>query len=99
MFQTIVFRTDLIDDPEVMAAVDAVLAANVSRWPSLSQGRLGAQVDEVVAKADGDAVRRRRERAAGREVWFADMGDGLAHLEGTVASPDAHRAFSQVGVP
>ena len=90
MFQTIVFRTDLIDDPEVMAAVDALLAANVSRWPSLSQGRLGAQVDKVVAKADADAVRRRQERAAGRQVWFADMGDGLAHVEGTVASPDAH---------
>ncbi len=90
MFQTIVFRTDLIVDPEVMAAVDAVLAANVSRWPSLSQGRLGAQVDKVVAKADADAVRRRQERAAGRQVWFADMGDGLAHVEGTVASPDAH---------
>jgi hypothetical protein len=80
----------LIDDPEVMAAVDAVLAAHVSRWPSLSQGRLGAQVDKVVAKADTDAVRRRQERAAGRAVWFADMGDGLAHVEGTVASPDAH---------
>lgn len=90
MFQTIVFRTDLIVDAEVMGAVDAVLAANVGRWPSMSQGRLGAQVDKVVAKADADAVRRRQERAAGREVWFADMGDGLAHLEGTVASPHAH---------
>ncbi|MDM3899045.1 DUF222 domain-containing protein, partial [Mycobacterium intracellulare] len=83
MFQTIVFRTDLIVDPEVLGAVDAVLAANVGRWPSLSQGRLAAQVDKVVAKADVDAVRRRQERAAGRQVWMADMGDGLAHLEAT----------------
>ncbi|GFG97743.1 hypothetical protein MTIM_36220 [Mycobacterium timonense] len=90
MFQTMVFRTDLIVDPEVMAAVDAVLAANVGRWPSLSQGRLAAQVDKVVAKADADAVRRRQERAASRQVWFADMGDGLTHVEGTLASPDAH---------
>ncbi|MFP2994251.1 HNH endonuclease signature motif containing protein, partial [Mycobacterium intracellulare] len=90
MFQTIVFRTDLIVDPEVLGAVDAVLAANVGRWPSLSQGRLAAQVDKVVAKADVDAVRRRQERAAGRQVWMADMGDGLAHLEATLYAPDAH---------
>lgn len=90
MFQTIVFRTDLILDPQVLSAVDAELAAAVARWPSLSQGRLAAQVDTVVARADADAVRRRKERAAGREVWIADMGDGLAHLEATVWSPDAH---------
>ncbi len=90
MFQTMVFRTDLIVDPEVLAAVDAELAVTVFRWPSLSQGRLAALVDKVVARADVDAVRRRKERAAGRAVWFADMGDGLTHLEGTLASPDAH---------
>lgn len=90
MFQTIVFRTDLITDLDVLRSVDAVLAATVGRWPSLSQGRLAAQVDKVVAKADVDAVRRRQERVAGREVWMADMGDGLAHLEGTLYAADAH---------
>ncbi|OBH27627.1 hypothetical protein A5692_24160 [Mycobacterium sp. E342] len=90
MFQTLVFRTDLITDAEVLAAVDAQLAANVVRWPSLTQGRLGAQVDKIVARADADAVRRRRERAAGREVWIGEMGDGLARLEGVLLSPDAH---------
>ncbi len=90
MFQTMVFRTDLITDPEVLATVDGVLAATVGRWPSLSQGRLAAQVDKVVAKADVDAVRRRQERVAGRQVWMADMGDGLAHLEGTLYAADAH---------
>ncbi len=61
MFTTIVYRTDLIDDPDVLAKVDAQLAANVGRWPSLTQGRLGAQVDKIVARADADAVRRRRQ--------------------------------------
>ncbi|UXA07987.1 HNH endonuclease [Mycobacterium sp. SMC-2] len=89
-FATLVFRTDLITDAEVLAAVDATLAAQVGRWPSLSRGRLGAQVDKIVAKADADAVRRRRERAAGREVWIGDVGDGLAHIEGVLFSPEAH---------
>nr|WP_082961488.1 HNH endonuclease signature motif containing protein [Mycobacterium sp. E188] len=90
MVQTLVYRTDLITDSEVLAAVDAQLAANVARWPSMSQGRLGAQVDKVVAKADADAVRRRRRHAAGREVWIGEMGEGLARIEGTLYSLDAH---------
>ena len=90
MFQTMVFRTDLIVDPEVLASVDAALAVNVWRWPSLSQGRLCAQVDKVVARADADAVRRRRERGADRQVWLADMGEGMTHIEGSLSSPDAH---------
>ncbi|OBB78936.1 hypothetical protein A5760_21325 [Mycobacterium colombiense] len=90
MFQTMVFRTDLITDPDVLGAVDTELAANVTRWPSLSQGRLAAQVDKVVARADADAVRRRKERIADREIWIADAGDGMSHIEGTLVSPDAH---------
>ncbi|RAU92650.1 hypothetical protein DQP58_18220, partial [Mycobacterium colombiense] len=90
MFATVVFRTDLITDPQVLAVVDARLAANVARWPSMTPSRLAAQVDKVVARADADAVRRRQERAAGREVWVAEMGEGLAHLEGTLLAPDAH---------
>lgn len=88
--QTLVYRTDLITDPDVLAAVDAQLAANVAMWPSMTRGRLGAQVDRIVSRADADAVWRRRERAAGREVWIGDMGDGLARVEGVLFSPDAH---------
>jgi hypothetical protein len=68
MFQTIAYRTDLITDPEVMAAVDARLAAAIPRWPAMTQGRLASYVDRVVARADRDAVRRRRELRGDREV-------------------------------
>src|ERR1700757_2193615 len=63
-FQTIVFHTDLITDPDVLAAVDAELRVTVPLWPSHSKGRLGAKVAAVVARADADAVRRRQERQA-----------------------------------
>ena len=89
MFQTIVYRTDLIVDPEVLGAVDAELAAKVTRWPSMSRGRLAGQVDRVVARADADAVRRRKERTADREIWIADVGEGLSHIQGSLLSPDA----------
>ncbi len=90
IFQTMVFRTDLITDKGVLGAVDVALAANVTRWPSLSLGRLAAQVDKVVARADADAVRRRKERVADRAVWIADAGEGMSHIEGSLLSLDAH---------
>ncbi len=67
MFATIVYRTDLIVDPDVLAAVDAQLAANVARWPSMTKARLAGQVDKIVARADADAVRRRKEYQAQRQ--------------------------------
>ena len=88
-FQTIVYRTDLITDPEVMAAVDADLAAKAPRWPAMTPGRLGAQVDRIVSRADRDAVRRRRERQADREFSTWDSGNGLTEVFGRLMTPDA----------
>ena len=86
-FQTIVC-TDLITD-EQSARVDAVIAANVTRWPALTKGRLGAQVDKIVARADRDALRRRTQRHADREVWIGEPDDGVCELRGHLLSPDA----------
>jgi Domain of unknown function (DUF222) len=88
-FQTIVFHTDLITDAQVLAAVDAELYVQVPVWPSLSRGRLGAKVAQVVARVDADAVRRRKQRQAGREVSIWQGLDGISHLEGTLLTPDA----------
>jgi hypothetical protein len=90
LFQTVVYRTDLITDPEVLAAVDAELAVAAPRWPSLSQSRLAGRVDRIVARADHDAVRRRRERQADREFSIWDSGDGLSEVFGRLISTDAH---------
>lgn len=89
-FQTVVYRTDLITDPEVLARVDAALAARLTRWVGMTRGRLNASVDRIVARADKGAVRRRRERQAGREFWIWDVGDGLTEVFGRLLSTDAH---------
>jgi Domain of unknown function (DUF222) len=89
-FQTIVYRTDLITDRDVLAAVDDQLAVKVVRWPSMTQGRLAGQIDKIVANADADAVRRRRERQADREFSIWDSGDGLTEVFGRLISTDAH---------
>ena len=89
-FATIVYRTDLITDGAVLTAVDVELAAKVTRWPSMSRGRLAGQVDRIVARADADAVRERKERAAEREVWISDVLGGTSHIQGSLLTPDAH---------
>jgi hypothetical protein len=89
-FQTIVYRTDLIADPDVLAAVDAALAAKVGRWPGITQGRLGGYLDRIVARADLDAVRRRRERRGDREVSIWGDADGLTEIFGRLHTTDAH---------
>jgi hypothetical protein len=89
-FQTIVYRTDLVTDPEVLAAIDADLAVKVPRWSGITQGRLGGYVDRIVARADRDAVRRRRETQAGREFSIWGTTDGLTEVFGRLIATDAH---------
>jgi hypothetical protein len=93
-FQTIVYRTDLITDPDTLAIVDGELASRAPRWTALSQGKFGREVDRIVAKADQDAVRRRKERVEDREVVVVDSGDGMAAVCANVFATDGH-AFEQ----
>jgi hypothetical protein len=89
-FRTIVYRTDLITDPDVLADVDAALAAKLERWRGVAPGRLGGHVDQIVARADRDAVRRRRERRGDREFSIFGDGDGLTEVFGRLVTTDAY---------
>lgn len=89
VFAAIVFRTELITDESAMAAVDAALAARVGRWPSMTRGRLNAEIDRVVARHDRDALRRVRDRAEERHVSVWDKGNGTAEVDGLLVSTDA----------
>ncbi|KAA8967032.1 HNH endonuclease signature motif containing protein [Mycobacterium sp.] len=97
-FQTIVYRTDLLTDPQVLAGVDAELAVRVARWPSMTRGRLAGYIDRVVARADRDAVRRRHEKQADREFSIWDGGNGLAEVFGRLISTDAHVVDARLNV-
>ncbi|MEE6178161.1 HNH endonuclease signature motif containing protein [Mycobacterium sp. 050134] len=94
LFATIVYRTDLIDDADVLAAVDARLAANVTRWPSMTRSRLAGQVDLIVARADADAVRRHTRSRTDRSIEIDDTESGMALIRGSLLVPDA-RALDQ----
>ncbi|OBK97357.1 HNH endonuclease signature motif containing protein [Mycobacterium sp. 1165178.9] len=87
-FQTIVFRTDLITDAEVLARVDAQVAGLVSRRPSLTRGGLASAVDRVVAVVDADAVRRAKDAVADRYVDVLSNDSGMAYLTGSIFATD-----------
>lgn len=90
LFRTIAYRTDLITDAHVLAAVDAELATKVGRWPSMTASRLAGKVDKIVAKADVDAVRRRKEAQAEREIVIRDFVEGgVSEIRGSVFTIDA----------
>ncbi|HWT48228.1 MAG TPA: DUF222 domain-containing protein, partial [Mycobacterium sp.] len=87
-FQTIVFRTDLITDADVLTKVDAQLAVLVSRRPSLTRGGLAAAVDRVVATVDHDALRRAAKAAQDRFVDVQENESGMAWVTGSVFATD-----------
>jgi hypothetical protein len=95
-FQTMVYRTDLINDPDTLAVVDCELASRAPRWTALSQGKLGREIDRIVANADQEAVRRRRERVEDREVIIGDSGDGMATVYANVFATDGHALEQRV---
>ena len=88
LFQTMVYRTDLITDAAVLAAVDRELSDKAPRWPSLTPGRLAGYIDTVVARADADAVRRRRDRQTDRDVWIGLGDNGIAEIHGNLWNTD-----------
>lgn len=90
MFQTLVYRTGLITDPEAKADVDAELAAKIPRWPSLSRGQIAARVDRIVARHDRDGVRRRQKKSDDRIIEIWDSGDGLSEIRGFLRNIDGH---------
>ena len=89
-FRAAVFRTGLITDDDLRAAVDAQLAVKAPRWGVLDRSQLAARIDQIIARADRDAVRVRKDRLAEREVLVGDVGNGLAEIVATVYAPDGH---------
>jgi hypothetical protein len=95
-FRAVVFRTGLILDDELLAAVDAELSVRAPGWGSMNRSQLAARIDKVVANVDRDAVRRRKDRLAEREVVVGDIGSGLAELNATLFGPDAFAVAEQL---
>ena len=85
----VVFRTGLIVDPAVLAAIDARLAAAARRWNGLSRRKIVELVDWWVRELDPAAERVARSTDEGRHVQINPSEGGLAQFWGAMRAPDA----------
>ena len=70
LVRAIVSRTYLIDDPDVLANVDAELAERVTRWGTLSQKKTVIAIDALVEQHDPGALRRTQQANAEETAQF-----------------------------
>jgi hypothetical protein len=87
----IVWHTDLIKDTDILARVDAALAADAARFGPLTVTKTAQAIDAIVDRYDPAAVRRTRMGARNREVVIAqgDGESGTAALWGRLFANDA----------
>ena len=84
-----VFRTGPITEPEILAAIDARLAARSPQWNAFSRGKVAETVDWWVRDLDPAAERVARSSDDDRHVEIGPTRDGLAEFWGAVRAPDA----------
>lgn len=84
-----VFRTGLITDPQLLATIDARLAAGAPEWNALSRNRIVELVDSWVRYLDPAAERVARRADDDRHVEIGPAHDGLAEFWGVIRAADA----------
>ena len=90
MATTATWRTHLIEDPEVVAAVDAELAATITSWGPLAPAKLETAVDAVIDRHDPAAVLAHRSAVRRRDVQVGAQDDdsGTSSLWGRLLATD-----------
>jgi hypothetical protein len=71
----ITWRTQLVEDPEALALIDAALAEGATNWGPLSEDRLDQAIDAWILRFDPAAVRRTESCARGRDFVIGDIDD------------------------
>lgn len=74
----VVSRTELVDDPELVANLDAAIARHAPKWMRLSEPKLFERIDMWVIRFDPAGTRVPRERTEDRYVEIAPTDAGLA---------------------
>jgi hypothetical protein len=78
LMAAVVSRTELVEDPDLIAALDAAIARHVAKWMRLSEPKLFERIDLWVMRFDPAGRRVPGERAEDRYVDIAPTADGLA---------------------
>ena len=91
LVSVLTWRTQLVEDAEALALIDAGLAQAGTRWGPLSAYKLEQAIDALVERHDPGARRRTRIAARGRHVTIGDREDvnGTTSLWGRLLATDA----------
>ena len=85
------WRGQLIEDPDLLARVDAEIAQAATRFGTLSEQKLNDAIDTRIERHDPDAVRRFQSAAKGLDVRFGKPDDetGTRSIYGRIKITDA----------
>jgi hypothetical protein len=78
LMAAVVYRTELIEDPALIAKLDAAVARHAPRWMRLSAPKAAERLDMWVARFDPAGVRVPGNRNDDRYVEIAPTNPGLA---------------------
>jgi Domain of unknown function (DUF222) len=78
LMAAVVYRTELVEDPELVAKLDAAMARHAPRWMRLSAPKAAERIDMWVARFDPAGVRVPGNRTDNRYVEIAPTDLGLA---------------------
>jgi hypothetical protein len=84
-----VFRTDLIQDKDVLARIDARLTVAAPQWNKLSREKITELVDWMVIELDPEAIRIAKQRDLNRHIEVGPGQNGMAEVWGELRGPDA----------
>lgn len=71
----ITWRTQLVEDADALALIDAALAEGATKWGPLSEDRLDQAIDAWVFRYDPAAVRRSESSMRTRDFSIGDLDD------------------------
>jgi hypothetical protein len=80
LMAAVVHRTELVEDDELIAKLDAAVARHAPRWMRLSGPKVSERIDMWVAKFDPAGVRVPGQRSEDRYVEIGPTGPGLAGI-------------------
>jgi hypothetical protein len=88
---TITWRTQLVEDADALALIDAALAEGANKWGPLSEDRLDEAIDAWIFRFDPAAVRRSESSTGTRDFSIGDLDDpvGTTSVWGRLTATDA----------
>ena len=89
LMATVVSRTDLVEDPELLGRLDALLAKHSPKWMKFSGPKLAERIDAWVARFDPAGVRVPNPPTDNRYVHLWAYKSGMASMNANIPLPQA----------